>query len=490
MALALTAASACICLSFFFLPHSASVVPWKGARLLAVSALRPETEVLSSLDAAGMSNIVSKSRQGIWFSDFDEWDVVSVAELDRRLIEEDPRRDRYINGIAGFFTARSGERAFNLYYLLGNGSSKSVLEKRIKKALASVDDWLLVEDGSKKGGMEGFAVWLLLLAVLAFMEPKRCFSVCVSFLPWIGVFLSSWVFILACLPALFFMHCLTLLSKTYPYEKRYRVSFFFSLLRNEFGLPLLTCLGASGLLGFVLFPISYACCLIAALGLFSFGEMIEKEKKRRSIHPLFQPVSIRQSVAIRRIREIRPRTLLFYLGVALVLSALALFAPSARGTDQSWNGLLSFPYPHGYTGQTAAEAKLPNYRDYLEHLDYQAEFLEADLSGAVLSRPFLGFSRKEDGSLKEGDARAFRLNLGEIKRGEGIETILRQAGEKALILNEVWHNNGSMGSTASWPLPFLMAGMAFACVACFLRTTARRNRKAQDTDLRLDSTHR
>jgi hypothetical protein len=262
MALALTAAGACICLSFFFLPHSASVVPWKGARLLAVAALRPETEVLSSLDAAGMSNIVSKSRQGIWFSDFDEWSVVSVAELDRRLIGEDPRRDRFINGISAYFTAKSGERAFNLYYLLGNGISKSVLEKRIKKALASVDDWLLVEGGSKKGFTEGLAVWLLLFAVLVFMESKRRFSACVSFLPWIGVFLSSsWIFILACLPALFLMHCLVMLSKTYPYEKRYDIGFFLSLLRNELGLPPLLCLGACGLLGFVIYPFSYACCL-------------------------------------------------------------------------------------------------------------------------------------------------------------------------------------------------------------------------------------
>lgn len=469
-ALVLLGTIACIGLSFLFLPSSASIRPWKGARLIAVDASRPEEGVLAALAKQGLTKIVSKFSQRASFSDFDAWESVALSELDLRLIPADPRRDSYIEGLKGYFTAVSGNRTFNLFYLLDLGITRSRLEGKLSKALGSAGDWMLVESGSKRGAMEGCIAWCLLLIVLVATTPKRIRRACVSLCAWFGIFLSSsWLFMLACLPAIILAYCLLASARSYPYEKRYTIGFCFQLLKNEIGLSLSICLLLSSGFAFILYPISYAFALGSMALICLSARWHEKEKTARALHRVFQPLPLRKGATASFGKKQGATAIPYFCLAAGLIAVAAIIAPSSGNASRNWKGLLSFPYPHGYTNSAASGTKYPNYRDYLEHLNYQAKFLEADLAAGPSTRTFAGYSQKADGSLIQTGAQAIRLDASEGRSGTGMESILMKAGERERIVMDAWDGEGSAGSTISWPFPFILGGMALGLASFYIR---------------------
>lgn len=477
--LALSAAITCIASSFLLLPASGSVRPWKGARLIAVDSGKPEEAVLDSLSKQGLRNIVSRKSQTVFFSDFDEWGSVSLSDLEARLLPEDPRRDSYITGLEGYFSASSGKRAYNLLYLLDPGISRSSLERRLGKALGPGGDWLLVESGAKSSALGGIIAWLVLVMVLIALTPRGIRIACASIGAWIGIFLSSsWIFMLACLPAGMLAYCLFASVWKYPYEKRYTIGFLIRLVKNDIGLLPLICLALFSLLGFILFPASYAFALAASASIFAGASLREADKAATAFHPRFMPLPLRKGRPVSYGRKTIAKAVPIFSVAAALLAAAAAFLPSYRGASRDWNGLLSFPYPHGYTDRTGTSATYPNYRDYLDHLEHQASFLEADLEEPESPRAFAGFSRKADGSLFQTSATAARLDLSQGRGRTGMESILLQAGERARIVMDSWDGRGSTASSTAWAVPFLIAGMALGVASFYAKRMPGRMREA------------
>jgi hypothetical protein len=93
-----------------WLPSSSWVAPqatrvWRGYQMLLVRGRAAQPETLSVLAARLGPGVISEVTSPIEFWDFTGLSTATYTDLDRRLDPSDPRRDRFVDGAAGYFHA-------------------------------------------------------------------------------------------------------------------------------------------------------------------------------------------------------------------------------------------------------------------------------------------------------------------------------------------------------------------------------------------------
>ncbi|MBN1243157.1 MAG: hypothetical protein JXA15_10695 [Spirochaetales bacterium] len=137
-------------------PHSTSAAsPWPGRVmvLVAASAEAPGSpaldEALAALSGAGIADVVSESSQTVLLADFERVVTVPFLEAARRLVPGDPRRDPWLDGLARYFTVRSGDRSWHVLYA---ASSENAARKALERALGPGGErsWMVAERGAPR----------------------------------------------------------------------------------------------------------------------------------------------------------------------------------------------------------------------------------------------------------------------------------------------------------------------------------------------------
>jgi hypothetical protein len=462
IAAALSLFCACVALSVFSLPESASIRPWKGARLLAVPSSVEETLVVSALKGVGVQKVLSKSSQRLSFSVFDALQDISLDELDKRLVPNDPRRDFFIDSLHRFFAASAGDMRYALYYLFDESPSAR-LRNRISKALEPRLGWILVEGGNAADRTRGFMVWAAMcLAFFAFLPRKQIPSLALT-PAFLCFFLSdSTKYMAACMPLIVLGLIAVQAYLQYPYEKKHMLKSLIQGMRRAIPVQARIALYALALPGFfILPPLPLCLCLIAACSCFVLIDAASKLRAHARLHRTFVPQPLR--LHARGLETRLMALLLVFMGVEL--AALCLGGLGGKGGDSSGkvNNLLSFPYPHGYTGEAPRADLLPDFSDFKAHEDFQLSFIVHDLYGGQGSRVFREFGKKTDGSLEEVPGAPKLPQLKRIESALGIEKLLKSAGESAPIAYDAWRGEGRRDSPEPL-LPivfFLGAGLVF-----------------------------
>jgi hypothetical protein len=459
---ALSLSCACVALSVFSVPESTSIRPWRNARLLAVPSSVAETRVVSGLKASGLQKVLSSSSQRLSFSVFDALQEISLDDLDRRLVANDPRRDFFIDSLHRFFTASAGDTRYSLYYLFDE-SPPVQLRRRISKALDPQLGWILVEQGNAGNRARGFVIWAAMcLAVFLFLPRKQLPSLALtpSFLCF---FLSdSLKYIAACMPLVVLGLIAVQAYLQYPYEKKHMLKSLTQGMRRALPVQARIALYALAVPGIIFLPpLPLSLCLIASCSCFVLIDAASKLRAQARLHRTFVPQPLR--LHARGLETRLMALLLVFMGVEL--AALCLGGLGGKGGDARGRGnnLLSFPYPHGYTGEAQVADLLPDFSDFKAHEDFQLSFIVHDLYGGQGSRVLREFGKKTDGSLEEVAGSPELPHLKRTENSLGIERLLKSAGESAPIAFDAWRGEGRKESPAPM-LPiglFLGAGLVF-----------------------------
>jgi len=175
--LPLIALLACLLL---WLPSAPWVSPkstliWRGYQTLLVRGSAAQAESLSALAARLGPGIVSEVTSPFEFWDFTGLSSATYADLNRRLDPLDPRRDRYIDGAAGYFRAAGAGGEWHIAYIPAVETSLR-LWLRISGALGLPvrGEWRLVEFDPLSKLLSLAAVFgLAVLLALAQEERRR-----------------------------------------------------------------------------------------------------------------------------------------------------------------------------------------------------------------------------------------------------------------------------------------------------------------------------
>jgi hypothetical protein len=104
-------------LAFKVAPGELGASAWKGYRTLLVEESVPDSEVLSALTRAGITDVIADSTEPVLISDWVKLETISLSQALARLIPGDPRRDPYIEGLGSWFRAKANDKTFRIYYL-------------------------------------------------------------------------------------------------------------------------------------------------------------------------------------------------------------------------------------------------------------------------------------------------------------------------------------------------------------------------------------
>lgn len=171
----------------FCVSPSETVHLWRGHSVLLVDDLMPESLVLDKLERAGIRDVLAASTQPVVISNFRGLVSISLSSIQSRLIPEDPRRDRYIEGLDAWFRASKGSDRYRVYYIAQHLGSPSV--SRIRHALVDISGQILLpeSDISKPPQMAFFYMVLVAYAALVIFAgtgKKRMVGI-VLLLPWL-----------------------------------------------------------------------------------------------------------------------------------------------------------------------------------------------------------------------------------------------------------------------------------------------------------------
>jgi hypothetical protein len=155
-------------------PRSSEASRWKGFRVLLVASSIPEQEVLRALDAGGIKDTLSESREAVRVSDWRGLETMPLSEAEARIVPGDPRLDGYLQRIGLWFEARSGGQAYRVFYLRVSPLDPGLAFARsIERALSPFEGrWILPDaraEGSSSGGaplQSGLAAMLVLAAAM------------------------------------------------------------------------------------------------------------------------------------------------------------------------------------------------------------------------------------------------------------------------------------------------------------------------------------
>jgi hypothetical protein len=158
-------------LAFFLCPQKEARL-WKGYRVLLVERSVPERLVLTALGTAHINDVLSESTQPFDLSDFSQVTTTTLAAAQSRLIDADPRRDSYLLGLASWFSARQGDKAYRIFYVKQGPWFPS--EGKLRQALSGFSSSCLLPESNSESPPLFISVVVLLVALsLVFFMPKR-----------------------------------------------------------------------------------------------------------------------------------------------------------------------------------------------------------------------------------------------------------------------------------------------------------------------------
>ena len=104
-------------ISFFVSTNEKKLTIWTGYHVLLVESRAPEIEIIELLESSGISSLISESTQPLLISNFSSLIRISLREADKRLIEDDPRKDSYIDSLRSWFAAWIDGVPYRIFYL-------------------------------------------------------------------------------------------------------------------------------------------------------------------------------------------------------------------------------------------------------------------------------------------------------------------------------------------------------------------------------------
>jgi len=174
--LCLVAAVGIGCFALGSLPPRKLSSPWLGFRSLLVEDSVPESQVLASLRAAGIREIVSESTEPVQISNWAGLETLSLGAARLCLVPGDPRFDDYLQRLGLWFSAKAGGKDYRAYYIkeapaLGAGQPS---DRAIAKALSAYEGlYLLPGEGAARlaSGPAFIAAACLLLLLASIAGP-------------------------------------------------------------------------------------------------------------------------------------------------------------------------------------------------------------------------------------------------------------------------------------------------------------------------------
>jgi hypothetical protein len=149
---------------------------WKGYRVLLVDAVVPEAEVLASLKAAGIENVLSESTEPAIVSDWCMPETMSLVAARASLARGDPRLDPYLQRLGLWFEARAGSASLRVYYIetelvsfIGIG-----FESRVSAALQRLKARFILADEGKNAPVKGSNALYFLCAAAVLILAAVC----------------------------------------------------------------------------------------------------------------------------------------------------------------------------------------------------------------------------------------------------------------------------------------------------------------------------
>ena len=156
-------------------PVAVNGTGWLGYRVILVDAAIPESEIIASLDSAGVHKVISESSEPVLVSDWVGLESISLAEAKRRLLPGDPRLDDYIQGLSQWFQARVGGIPYRALY--AESSSALGVGGSIARGLAAYRGKYYIPDASDNGGSPGFGELTFLCAIALLIASSAATSI-------------------------------------------------------------------------------------------------------------------------------------------------------------------------------------------------------------------------------------------------------------------------------------------------------------------------
>lgn len=165
--------------ALLWLPSASWVSPqtttiWRGYQTLMVRSNGARGEDLSAVVARLGPGVVSEVTAPFEFWDFTGLSTAMYSELNRRLDPLDPRRDRYIDGAAGYFHASRGGAEWHIAYIPAVQTSLR-LWLRVCRVLGLpfLGQWRLVEFEPMSKLLSLLALFGLAVLLALAQEEKR-----------------------------------------------------------------------------------------------------------------------------------------------------------------------------------------------------------------------------------------------------------------------------------------------------------------------------
>jgi hypothetical protein len=410
--------------------------PWKGARLLAVSAEINEKDVQDGLKRVGLKKFWSLDNQLVQFFDFSGIATVRLASLGSILENDDPRYDAYLKALPRFFFATGGGKEFRLYYIVDPGFSTHDLIEALGPADPAAPSWLLVEARSARGYfLPTLVSFVFALLVCTGFPWRKWFGIVFLCIPFVFCLYSGRVDFSVL--SLCLCYCLSAFYRAflrYPYEKKYTIKDFIKIacLENR----------PKGILFFSIATVGIAVSLgywailgasISAILIIPCGLWIESMAQKGASR-VFVPLRLRSG---RRL-GIKRGDLLIDISPALaaVFIMEALFSPLPANKD-----LLSIPRADRYTSGGESGAGLPSVQDYRYHARFQAEFSRTNIDGSGAERPYIEYAIDDSGVTGEKSYREGSSVDPEFKPS-GIEAIMALQGSRSTFSQGSWPGKG------------------------------------------------
>jgi hypothetical protein len=154
------------------LPKVSGASPWLGYRTVLVEASVPEAELLASLRAAGLKDLLSESTEPVLVSDWAGLETRTLADARSSLVPGDPRLDAYLQRLSLWFQASVRGVAYRAYYV--SSSSPFDFGVRLSRGLEPFKGRYEIPAGSVDGEADGrrglflaFAAAMILAACAA-----------------------------------------------------------------------------------------------------------------------------------------------------------------------------------------------------------------------------------------------------------------------------------------------------------------------------------
>ena len=353
---------------------------WGEVSVLMVDAEAPLREVVTRLQTAGITGVVSSLTQQMEFTRFDGTESVTVHDLPGRLDRLDPRLDPYMQSLGEYFYCSWQGGDFHLLYLPVAGRVIS-LHLRLRRIFRGSDIRWILPESHRSPRWTAFVLFLGFVVYLCF-RIRSIWGWAVA-VPWIlgfrqgdygflfAAFVGFWAWsrIIVEIPVVYTYY----LNYGTPKVDKERIMRYLYLLAISIGVALLALpLGwySAGGAGFVF--TAHGLSLMLAC----FQGVVCLWKHRTQTHRLFFSVSILDGKRAettaglnRSIDRLTPFAAILILPLLLMLSVkeipripLPISLPEVE--DQSWESLSRLRL-------LGIEDHLPDVSDYLSHMAYQ-----------------------------------------------------------------------------------------------------------------------